>query len=340
MLMNELPSKILTISIAAYNVENYIRRTMDSLIDERVIDDLEIFVVDDGGTDRTLEIAKGYAERYPHSVFPIHKENGGYGSTVNYSIAHATGKYFKLLDGDDWFDKEGLYQLVSMLKETNADLVITPFCKVNETNTVENIRYDVRWGEEIEFDELLKERLPLFHMHTMTYRTKVIRDSELELPEKCLYTDVIYATVPISLCKTISFLESIVYMYSIGREGQSVERSSRVKHKSDYKKISLIDCGHYERLKSLNAENLQYIRLRAASGCTGAIISILASPVNSDSLRELKEFDRKIREISEDVFYEEEQLGKVGKLMKLLRRTGYLPYWFLKLVPGGFPYRA
>ena len=98
--------KILTISVAAYNVEEYIRQTLDSLTDERVIGNLEIFVVDDGGKDSTLDIAKEYANIYPESVFPIHKENGGYGSTVNYSLAHAHGKYFKLLDGDDWFDTE------------------------------------------------------------------------------------------------------------------------------------------------------------------------------------------------------------------------------------------
>ncbi|MCD7790137.1 MAG: glycosyltransferase family 2 protein [Bacteroides thetaiotaomicron] len=78
-------NKILTTSIAAYNVENYIRRTNDSLIDEEIIDDLEILVVDDGGKDNTLKIAQEYVEKYPKSIFPVHKENGGYGFTINTS---------------------------------------------------------------------------------------------------------------------------------------------------------------------------------------------------------------------------------------------------------------
>lgn len=77
--------KVATISIAAYNMEKHIRKTLDSLLDERVIDDLEVLVVDDGGTDRTLEIANEYAATYPNSIFPIHKENGGYGSVLNYT---------------------------------------------------------------------------------------------------------------------------------------------------------------------------------------------------------------------------------------------------------------
>ena len=86
--------KILTISIAAYNVGDYIKNTLDSLVVPEVMDKLEVFIVDDGGTDETLKIAKEYEEKYPETFHAVHKENGGYGSTVNYSIAHATGKYF------------------------------------------------------------------------------------------------------------------------------------------------------------------------------------------------------------------------------------------------------
>ena len=119
--------KILTVSIAAYNMEKYIRRALDSLIDERIIHDLEVFVIDDGGSDSTLDIAKEYASKYPNSIFPVHKENGGYGTTVNYSIQYANGKYFKLLDGDDWFDKNGLYELVNRLKKADSDIILTNY---------------------------------------------------------------------------------------------------------------------------------------------------------------------------------------------------------------------
>ena len=114
--------KTLTISIAAYNMEAWIKRALDSLLDKRVIDDLEVFAVDDGGTDRTLEIAKEYALQYPNSIFPIHKENGGYGSTVNYSVKHANGKYLKLLDADDWFDADGLLMCKGGGVHENSDI--------------------------------------------------------------------------------------------------------------------------------------------------------------------------------------------------------------------------
>ena len=122
-----MSKKILTVSIAAYNVETFIDQALRSVCVDAVIDRLEIFVIDDGGTDGTLGIAQRYADRYPDSVFPVHKENGGYGSTVNYSLAHATGTYFKLLDGDDWFDSEGLVKLVDVLEKTDVDLIMTNY---------------------------------------------------------------------------------------------------------------------------------------------------------------------------------------------------------------------
>ena len=94
-------SKVLTVSIAAYNMESYIRQTLNSLIVPEILEKIEVLVVDDGGTDGTLAIAKEYETKYPITFHAIHKENGGYGSVINKSIELATGKYFKQLDGDD-----------------------------------------------------------------------------------------------------------------------------------------------------------------------------------------------------------------------------------------------
>ena len=105
--------KILTVSIAAYNVQNYIKKTLDSLLVGK-IDDLEILVEDDGGTDNTINIVKEYEKKYPNVVKLIHKENGGYGSTINKSIEIASGRYFKQLDGDDWYDSENFTDFLNI----------------------------------------------------------------------------------------------------------------------------------------------------------------------------------------------------------------------------------
>ena len=116
-------NKILTVSIAAYNVEAYIKENLESILASEAREDIEVLVVDDGGKDHTLEIAQTYEKKYPGIVYAVHKENGGYGSVQNYSIQHAAGEYFKILDGDDWVNAEGLTRLVNYLKahDTSPD---------------------------------------------------------------------------------------------------------------------------------------------------------------------------------------------------------------------------
>ena len=94
--------KLLTISVAAYNVEAYLDQLMASVIASGVLDAIEVLIVSDGSTDRTAEIARGYEAQYPASVRLIEKPNGGHGSTINRGIREAKGKFFRALDGDDW----------------------------------------------------------------------------------------------------------------------------------------------------------------------------------------------------------------------------------------------
>ena len=142
-------SKILTISVAAYNVENYISNTLESLLVDD-IDDIEILVEDDGGIDNTANIVKEYEEKYPNVVKLIHKENGGYGSTINKSLEIATGKYFKQLDGDDWYDsnnfkkfliKDGVY-----IKPSGENYII----KTEKEQCLLKVNYDkINYNYEI-----------------------------------------------------------------------------------------------------------------------------------------------------------------------------------------------
>lgn len=91
--------KVLSISIAAYNVEKYILKTLDSLVDPAILDKIEVLIEINGATDSTEAIVQPYIDKYPNTFKLIRRnENGGYGATINMSMDAATGKYFKLLD--------------------------------------------------------------------------------------------------------------------------------------------------------------------------------------------------------------------------------------------------
>ena len=332
--------KILTISIAAYNVEQYIEQALDSLIDERIIDDLEIFVVDDGGTDKTLEIAKRYAERYPQSIFPIHKENGGYGSTINMSVKLATGKYFKQLDGDDWFDKEGLYNLVMFLKKTDTDIVCTTKYEGQCVDDLKVInRFDIEKGKNFHISEILDYDLRI-GMWELTYKTIVLLQSELVLPEKVLYTDQYYSTVPFSEARTIVFLDISVYCYRLGRDGQSVSIDSRKRHVGDSKVVLKGLCKFCKSQQLINNENYIYILNRVRRYYIWTLRNIILLGINKTTKNIFIQYENEIKEISSDV-YElalscKKKQPKFVFMMKILRATKYKLFMLLKLYPKCF----
>ena len=325
-------SKLLTISIAAYDMERYITRTLDSLTDERIIRRLEIFVVDDGGTDGTLRIAETYAARYPESVFPVHKENGGYGTTVNYSVEHATGKYFKCLDGDDRFDREGLYRLVQALEDTDADVVVTPFCKETADGVLTPVTYSDPHGA-VPFPVSQWQGERVFGMWALTFKTSVIRASRLTLPGGRLYTDQIYATIPFFSAGTMQVLDDAVYYYRVDRDGQSVSLQSRIRHSRDALANCEGLCRYFEENRS-GCEAEGYLLRRIAVYHALAVRTLLLCPGGRDGARRVKAYDGRIRTISRDIYDQAGHMGKTGLMLRLLRGSGYMLYWPLKLLPA------
>lgn len=331
-------NKVLTISIAAYNMEKYISQTLNSLLDERIIDELEIFVVDDGGQDHTLDIAREYASLFPQSIFPVHKENGGYGTTVNYSIAHASGRYFKCLDGDDWFDRDGLYQLVNVLRSSEEDVIVSPYSQGSSKESLK--QKNIAWPSEIKnrkITEISKSGLR-FGMWTLTFKTTVLRKSGVCLPERMLYTDVLYATIPFAYAKTIYYLDHGVYCYRLGRDGQSVSRESRIKHIQDVLDHCETMFRFYETQKETGCETIEYIGNRAASYyCRSAIRYLLLPKPSREGLQRIISYEKKMESISPELFSQTKYMGKIGLFMRMCRCTAYLPYWLLKVIPGGMP---
>ncbi len=226
--------KTLTISIAAYNVEKYLNNTLDSLIDERIIDDLEVYIVNDGSSDNTLAIAKEYERRYPNSFFVIDKGNGGYGSTINESLKQSSGKYYKLLDGDDWYDTEELVKFVDFLKRVDADLVVSPFIQyVNETKEERRIdplgpyNYSDIFSYR-DFPKGVRISLP-----QVCFKTNIINDKEITISENCFYTDTEFLLKCMSKCHTIIDVNFFVYVYRIGLDEQSTSLNGLNRHYKD-----------------------------------------------------------------------------------------------------------
>ena len=222
---------VLTITVPSYNVEQYLDKTIRSMLRCRNLNKMDIIIVNDGSKDRTLEIAKRYEALCNGVVRVIDKENGGHGSTINAGIAAARGKYFRLIDGDDWVDADNLDALVDKLENETVDVVLTKGCYeyIEEPELVNIISYDMlEEGAVYHFEDLLYPGYgfdgygPI--LISGNYRTEVLQKAGFKISEKCPYVDMEFNSFALRYVDTLKYYDLDIYRYLIGREGQTVSR--------------------------------------------------------------------------------------------------------------------
>ena len=218
-------AKTLTFVIPAYNMESYLDRCVNSLLSASDISDLEVLIVDDGSKDGTLEYARKLERTNPGAVRAIHQENKGHGGAVNTGIAAATGMYVKVVDADDWVDPQAIDTVLATLRAQHdtdepIDMLVTNYVydKVAKRHkTVVNFRRVMEAGRVLGWDDLGKFGLAQYIiMHALTFRTQVVRDSGLKLPEHTFYVDFYYSYQPFPWVKRIQYLDVPFYHYFIG----------------------------------------------------------------------------------------------------------------------------
>lgn len=220
---------ILTVAIPSYNSEQYLGKSVDSIL-EASVKGVEILIVNDGSVDGTAAIADAYAAAHPGTVRVIHKENGGHGSAINAGLAAARGTYFKVLDSDDWLDQGALQRVLTLLRDQHAggelDLLITNFVYEKQGKRLKravHYRRALPRGQVFTWKDVGRF-LPWQYMlmHSMTYRTELLRESSLHVPENSFYVDNYFAFVPLPAVERLQYLDVDLYRYFIGREDQSV----------------------------------------------------------------------------------------------------------------------
>lgn len=224
--------KLLSFAVPCYNSAAYMGKCVESLL--KGGDDVEIIIVNDGSTDETGEIADRYAAEYPSIIKAVHKENGGHGSAVNTGILYATGLYFKVVDSDDWVKEDAYHKILDTLRnlvggERVLDMFISNFVyeKVGE-----NRHKVMRYKHTLPVDEMFTwDDIRHFHkgqyilMHSVIFRTRLLRECRLKLPEHTFYVDNLYVFEPLPYVRNLYYLDVNFYRYYIGRPDQSVNES-------------------------------------------------------------------------------------------------------------------
>ena len=236
---NDSQSKTITFGIPSYNAALDMDRCITSILEgSGYASDIEIVIVDDGSQDDTPQKADEWEARYPGIIRAVHQENGGHGMAVMAGLNAASGVYYKVVDSDDWLDGEALSTMLSVLRgfierDSRVDLFISNYVyeKVHEgTHTAISYRSALPRKKIFGWDEMGRFRPDQnLLMHSLCYRTDILREGGLPMPAHTFYVDNIYAYVPLPRCKTMYYADIDLYRYFIGREGQSVNEATMVR---------------------------------------------------------------------------------------------------------------
>lgn len=265
-----MTDKVITFTIPCYNSADYMDHCIESIL--KAGDDIEVLIVDDGSTkDNTPEKADEWQRRCPDIIRAIHQENKGHGGAVNTGIANATGVFFKVVDSDDWLDEEALHTVMERLRGFVAEGVQVDMLCANYVyeHQVDNTQKVIDYLDTFPRDRVFTwDELGKIHvsrnilMHTVIYRTQVLRDSGIQLPEHTFYVDNLFVYIPFPYVKTLYYVDAPLYRYFIGRDDQSVNMKVMVGRIDQHIAITKIMIDHSvsqahlvtsERLKALRS---------------------------------------------------------------------------------------
>ena len=319
--------KYISFAIPCYNSEEYMEKAIESILVGG--EDVEIIIVNDGSMDRTSEIAKKYEKEYPTIVKAVDKENGGHGDAVNTGLLHATGLYYKVVDNDDWVDEKSLKKILETLhelvdKQKLVDMIVSNYVyeKVGAKRK-KVIHYQNVMPQEkiITWKDMGRFRIGQYVlMHSVMYRTELLRMCNLTLPKHTFYVDNIYVYYPLPHVKTFYYVNVNFYRYFIGRDGQSVNEANMIKRIDQQLFVTktMIDMYQMKKIPSrrLRAYMTNYLAIMMT---VSSIIAIRSK--NPENLEKKKELWQYLKE-KDPRLYTKIRYGILGQTMNLPGEPG------------------
>lgn len=319
--------KILTVVVPTYNIEKYIERCLESFAIPELMEDLEVLVVNDGSKDNSAKLAKAYEERYPGIFRVIDKENGGHGSTINRGLAEASGKYFKVVDGDDWVEREPFLRLLECLKKCSSDVVISNYYWVHDRTGRRKAEFPepfpgVVYGKEYRFSEISDKIF--MKMHAVTMRTEMIKGKIPPMDEHCYYVDMEYVLFPVPLIQTVTCIDAFVYMYRVGLPGQSMNVKSMQKNEANYDRVLKRLLSFYEEQQERGAPDyaMTYLENTIARMVASRFKIFLSFPYSGGIRKKMRCFDGELQKKYPKIYS-----AVRNRAVCFLRKTNYRAYF-------------
>ena len=305
----------LTVAIPSYNVESFLEECVNSLLIS--IDNankLEILIINDGSTDNTLEVAKILSKKHK-PVNLINKKNGGHGSTINIGLNNAKGKYFKLLDGDDFLNTSNIQEFISILENTNADIILTDYVEnYYQTKKIKNIKNYTNFKEFTVYNKTtapFDNKGPL--LSTTTFKTSLFKQNPFRIDEKSYYVDMEYNLFTYLRSSTFMYINMPLYFYRLERDGQSMQHESMIKNHKQHEKVILRLCTELKEIKYSQKDLFSYEFLKKSLYHPMVLSHFQLLTEKNKSAKDFRNFIRNLKKCEAADF----DIDTYGKIIKL-----------------------
>ena len=190
-----------SVIVPFYNVEGYIEKCLDTLVNQ-TLEDIEIILVNDGSKDNSILIAKKFLEKYPKKIVYLEKENGGLSDARNFGIPYAKGEYIAFLDSDDYVEKNMYEEIYNLAKKENSDMVQCNFYweyidknkkKIGDMQKYSNKKELITKGRVEAWNKLIKR--------------EILENEEIRFPKGLRYEDVEFTYKLAPYLEKVSFID-------------------------------------------------------------------------------------------------------------------------------------
>ena len=261
---------VLTIAVPTFNMEWCLEKNLSTYCDSRLSGKLEVICLNNASEDHSKEIIEKFVEKYPDIFRLIDRNSRGYGSSINQAIQEAQGRYFRIVDADDWVDTEELVHSVEMLESCSCDVVLTDYTIVNmqdgSCTAVRAGAQGVPYGEILYSLSMPQKSLP--SIHATTYRTGLLRESGFFMQDGIFFVDEEYVILPYLHAETVVYEPYNVYRYQVANPEQSTSPKNRGKYYSHREQVLKRLLRDYQTAwtNSCPKDRLDYCRERIQRG--------------------------------------------------------------------------
>lgn len=244
-----------SVIVPFYNVEGYIEKCLETLVNQ-TLKDIEIILVNDGSKDRSVDIVKKFMKEYPDKIVYLEKQNGGLADARNYAIPYAKGEYIAFLDSDDYLEKD-MYQLMyELAKKESSDMVECNFIWEYPDKKREDIG-EIYIGQ---FEMLEKVRVVAWNK---LIKREILEKNKIEFPKGLQYEDVEFTYKLVPFINKVSFVKKPCVHY-VQREG-SISNSQNERTKEIFEVLeNVINFYKEKEIYDKFKTQLEYLYVRYA----------------------------------------------------------------------------